>query len=189
MHRIFPSSVVPFLVIAAAVRLAAATPPMVGEKAPDFALSTIQGKTIRLSEVVSKGPVVLVVLRGYPGYQCPYCNRQVQDLISKSQGFTDAGARVILVYPGPPDNLAAKATEFTTGKTLPESFDLVIDPGYEFTNLYGLRWNAPQETAYPSTFLIDRQGVVFFSKIVKEHGGRTTAAEIVEALPKRKAGQ
>jgi len=189
VHRIFESFVVPVLFMAAAARLVAATPPMVGDKAPDFALSTVQGKTVRLSEQAAKGPVVLVVLRGYPGYQCPYCNRQVQDFISKSQGFIDAGARVILVYPGPPDNLAGKATEFTTGKMLPDSFDLLLDPGYEFTNLYGLRWDAPHETAYPSTFLIDRHGVVFFSKIVKEHGGRTTAAEILDALPKPKAGQ
>ena len=189
VHCIFESFMVPVLFMAAAARLVAATPPMVGDKAPDFALSTVQGKTVRLSEVAAKGSVVLVVLRGYPGYQCPYCNRQVQDFISKSQGFIDAGARVILVYPGPPDNLAAKATEFTTGKMLPDSFDLLIDPGYEFTNLYGLRWDAPHETAYPSTFLIDRHGVVFFSKIVKEHGGRTTAAEILDALPKPKAGQ
>src|SRR5216683_2054667 len=102
--------------------LLAATTPGVGDQAADFALSTVQGKTVRLSEVAAKGPVVLVVLRGYPGYQCPYCNRQVQDFISNSQGFIDAGARVILVYPGPPDNLAAKATEFTTGKMLPDSF-------------------------------------------------------------------
>src|SRR5260370_26728863 len=189
VHRICPSSVVPILVMAAAARLVAATPPMVGDKAPDFALSTVQGKTVRLSEVSAKGPVVLVVLRGYPGYQCPYCNRQVQDFISKSQGFIDAGAGVILVYPGPPDNLAAKATEFTTSKILPESFDLLIDPGYEFTNLYGLRWDAPHETAYPSTFLIDRHGVVFFSKIVKEPAGPTTPPEILDALPKPTPGQ
>ena len=59
MHRIFESSVVPVLVMAAAARLVAATPPMVGDKAPDFALSTVQGKTVRLSEVAAKGPVVL----------------------------------------------------------------------------------------------------------------------------------
>ena len=74
-------------------------------------------------------------------------------------------------------------------KKLPGNFDLLLDPGYEFTNLYGLRWNAPKETAYPSTFLIDRQGTVFFSKIVKQHGGRTTAAEILGSLSKRKANQ
>ena len=86
------SALMPLLVLAAALPLVAAAPPSVGEKAPDFALSTPQGKSVRFSELVSKGPVVLVVLRGYPGYQCPYCNRQVQDFIQKSQGFADAGA-------------------------------------------------------------------------------------------------
>jgi thioredoxin-dependent peroxiredoxin len=175
--------------LAAVVPGFAATPPTIGDKAPDFALSTVEGKSIRLSAVTSKGPVVLVVLRGYPGYQCPFCNRQVQDFIQKSQGFADAGVRVVLVYPGPPQELGAKANEFLADKKLPDNFDMLLDPGYEFTNLYGLRWNAPHETAYPSTFLIDPQGAIFFSKIVKGHGGRTTAAEILDALPKRKAGQ
>src|SRR6202162_2519867 len=131
VHRIFPSSIVPFLVIAAATRLVAATPPMVGEKAPDFALSTVQGKTIRLSEVAAKGPVVLVVLRGYPGYQCPFCNRQVQDFIQNAHRFAEAGARVLLVYPGPPQDLGSRANEFLADKTLPNNIELVLDPGYD----------------------------------------------------------
>jgi peroxiredoxin len=129
------------------------------------------------------------VLRGYPGYQCPYCNRQVQDFIQKSQAFADAGVRVLMVYPGPPQDLGAKANEFLAGKKLPDNIDLVLDPGYEFTTLYGPRWDAPHETAYPSTFLIDQKGVIFFSKIVKEHGGRTTAAEILDALPKPRSAK
>jgi peroxiredoxin len=180
-------ALITLFVLTAAFPLAAATPPSVGEKAPDFVLTSPQGKSVRLSEWVSKGPVVLVVLRGYPGYQCPYCNRQVQDFIQKSEGFADGGAHVILVYPGPPQDLDARANEFLADKRLPVNFDLVLDPGYQFTNLYRLRWNAEHETAYPSTFLIDRQGTVFFSKIVKDHGGRTTASEILDALPKRKA--
>ncbi|MCU1257723.1 MAG: putative bacterioferritin comigratory protein (Bcp) [Bryobacterales bacterium] len=184
MKRILMS----LFVLVAALPVVAA-PPVVGEKAPEFALSTSEGKSVRLSEMMSKGPVVLVVLRGYPGYQCPYCNRQVQDFIQKSQGFAEAGAHVVLVYPGPPEDLGARANEFLTGKKMPDKMELVLDPGYDFTNLYGLRWDAPHETAYPSTFLIDNKGVIFFSKIVKEHGGRTTAAEILDALPKRKAGQ
>ncbi len=177
------------VVLAAVMQLAAAAPPMVGEKAPDFALSTVAGKSVRLSELVANGPVVLVVLRGYPGYQCPFCNRQAQDFIEKSQAFADAGARVVLVYPGSPQDLGMRANEFLADKKLPDNIEMLLDPGYEFTKLYGLRWDAPNETAYPSTFLIDRQGVVFFSKIVKEHGGRTTAAEILDALPKRRPGK
>jgi peroxiredoxin len=183
MKRILTS----LFVLAVALPVVAA-PPAVGEKAPEFALSTPEGKSVRLSEMMSKGPVVLVVLRGYPGYQCPFCNRQVQDFIQKSQGFSEAGARVVLVYPGPPQDLGTRANEFLTDKKMPGNMELLLDPGYDFTNLYGLRWDAPHETAYPSTFLIDNKGLIFFSKIVKEHGGRTTAAEILDALPKRKAG-
>lgn len=168
----------------AAIALTAAAPPAIGDKAPDFQLSTPEGKVVQLSGMVSKGPVVLVVLRGYPGYQCPYCTRQVRDFIQNAKGFAEAGVHVVLVYPGPPQDLTAKANEFLADKQLPDNIVLVLDPGYEFTNLYGLRWDAPNETAYPSTFLIDRQGVIFYRKISKEHGGRTTAAEILDAMPK-----
>src|SRR5260370_36682411 len=114
----------PLLVFGAVLPLTA-TPPNVGEKAPDFKLSTPEGKSVRLSEVMSKGPVVLVVLRGYPGYQCPYCNRQVQDFIQKAQGFADAGTHVVMVYPGPAQELNAKANEFLADKKLQDNFDLL----------------------------------------------------------------
>lgn len=188
MQHIFLSLLLPFLMAATSAPLhTISTPPGVGDKAPDFTLSTQQGKRVRLSEVTAKAPVVLVVLRGYPGYQCPLCNQQVHEFLKNAQGFADAKVRVILIYPGPPDNLGARAAEFVADKKLPENFDLLLDPGYEFTNLYGLRWDAPNETAYPSTFLIGQKGSVFFSKISKTHGGRTKAAELLEVLMKRKA--
>jgi hypothetical protein len=39
--------------------IAAAAPPAIGEKAPDFKLSTPEGKTVQFSEVEAKGAVVL----------------------------------------------------------------------------------------------------------------------------------
>jgi hypothetical protein len=108
----FSTRSAPLLVFAAVVPLAAAASPTVGDKAPDFALTTVEGKSVRLSEAISQGPVVLVVLRGYPGYQCPFCNRQVQDFLQKSQAFVEAGARVVMVYPGPPQDLRLRAMEF-----------------------------------------------------------------------------
>ncbi|RPI83149.1 MAG: AhpC/TSA family protein, partial [Planctomycetaceae bacterium] len=44
------------------------------------------------------------------------------------------------------------------GKSLPDSFHLLIDPDYDFTTLYALRWDAKGETAYPSSFVIDAKG-------------------------------
>lgn len=164
----------------------AGTTPGVGEKAPDFTLATLQGKKITLSARTAKTPVVLVVLRGYPGYQCPLCNLQVQDFLKNAARFAQAGVHVLLVYPGPGEKLDERAKEFLKDKPLPEHFDLVLDPDYEFTNLYGLRWDAPKETAYPATFLLDQTGTVFFAKVSKTHGGRTNAAELLEILAKRK---
>ena len=182
MRRLFST----FFLVTALMPLSAHQPE-VGAKAPDFVLSTPENKPVRLSDVVSKGPVALVVLRGYPGYQCPFCNRQVQDLIKRAPEFLALGVQIVAVYPGPPQDLGNKANEFLSGKTLPGNFTLVLDPGYQFTNLYGLRWDAERETAFPSTFLIDQQGIIFFSKVVKEHGGRATSEEILEAMPKHKS--
>jgi len=172
------------LALAIAQAFAQSAPPAVAEKAADFTLSTVDGKSARLSEITAKGPVALIVLRGYPGYQCPFCNRQVQDLLQHSSEFEAAGVRVVMVYPGPAQDLSMRASEFLTGKKLPDHFYLLLDPEYRFTNQYRLRWEAPRETAYPSTFLIDRQGMIIWEKISKEHGGRTTSAEILDTFKK-----
>ena len=170
------------LLVATLLTPAIIAAPSVGDRAPDFSLRTIDGQTVRLSDAYAKSRVAVVVLRGFPGYQCPLCNRQVQDLVQNAKAFAEADVRVVLVYPGPAQDLGARAAEFVAGKNLPPNFDFVLDPDYAFTNLYGLRWDAPKETAYPSTFLIDRQGKVFFVKISRTHGGRTTAAQLLDVL-------
>lgn len=176
------SRIVGVLVLAAASLLAGQ--PKVGQKAPDFELRSIAGERVRLSEAAAGGPAALIVLRGYPGYQCPACSRQVHDLIQHAAQFQEAGAPVLLVYPGPSDDLQSRAEEFVQDKTLPEGITLLLDPDYEFTNLYGLRWDAPKETAYPSTFVLDADGVITFRKISDSHGGRTTASEVLAEIGK-----
>jgi len=159
-------------------------PPAVGDTAADFELEAINGKKVKLSEVSKQGPVVLVMLRGYPGYQCPICTVQVGRLISKAKQLADAKARVLLVYPGPAEGLKARADEFVKGKDMPENFDLLLDPDYTFTNLYGLRWDAKGETAYPSTFVLDSARKVLFAKVSRSHGDRAKAEDVLAALPK-----
>jgi hypothetical protein len=96
---------------------------------------------------------------------------------------------VLLVYPGQPAELDQHAKEFLTKQNpLPDNIHLVVDPDYKFTNRYALRWNAPNEAAYPSTFLIDRHNVIFFRKVSKGHGDRTSAAEILMELQRAGVG-
>ena len=76
--------------------------PAVGDKAPDFTLSTPTGKTVKMSKELHGHNLVLVVLRGFPGYQCPYCVKQVHDFVEHAAGFAAKNVEVLLVYPGPP---------------------------------------------------------------------------------------
>jgi len=158
-------------------------PPKVGDQAPDFTLKSLDGQTVRLGELTAKGNVVLVVLRGWPGYQCPICDRQVQDFIASKAGFAEAKTQVIFVYPGPANDLKSHAEEFKNwrGKQWPMEFLYVLDPDYTMVNAYGLRWDAPRETAYPSTLIVDQKRVIRFAKVSHNHGNRTKAAEVLEA--------
>lgn len=163
--------------------MATAQTPAVGAKAPDFTLQTPTGSSVTLAKERAKGTTVLVVLRGFPGYQCPYCVKQVHDFVEHSADFAARKANVVLVYPGPPADLDQHAKEFLAKQAdLPANIKLVIDPDYKMTNLYGLRWDAPHETAYPSTFVLDASGTILFEKVSHSHGDRTSADDILAQL-------
>ncbi len=176
-----------FILLAGSTAAAADKPPAVGDQAADFALSALDGESVNLKALLKEGPVVLVVLRGYPGYQCPACSAQVGEFTAQAKKFASAGAKIVLVYPGAKLSLGERAKEFLRGHALPENVYLVTDPDYTFTNKYHLRWDAEKETAYPSTFVIDPTGKIRFAQISKTHGGRvkaTTALEQVSKLAK-----
>ena len=160
-------------------------PPAIGEQAPDFNLLTLAGEKVHLGELLKSGPVVLVVLRGYPGYQCPACTAQAGDYLARGKQFAAVKANVVLVYPGPAKGLADHARDFVRGKTLPENCFLVTDPDYALTTSYGLRWERSGETAYPATLVINAAGKVLWSKVSRSHGDRTKAAAVLEVLRKR----
>lgn len=151
----------------------------------DFAAgSNLSKRSLNLREQHSDGPIVVVVLRGYPGYQCPICQRQVSSLINRSRGLTQLAKRIILVYPGPANDLERRGKQFIGSRRLPKGFVLVGDPGYAMVTSWDLRWNAPRETAYPSTLVIDQSGLVTWKKISTSHGERSSADDIVRQLRK-----
>jgi thioredoxin-dependent peroxiredoxin len=100
----------------------------VGDTAPDFTLKALGGDSVRLATIREKRPVDLVVLRGWPGYQCPICTRQVGELNGKSSEIAASKAQVVLVYPGPAEGLRAHVDEFARSKTLPDNFHIVLTP-------------------------------------------------------------
>ncbi len=161
---------------------AAEKPPAVGDMAADFELNSLGDEKVTLAKLVEAGPVVLVVLRGYPGYQCPLCTKQFGEFLNLAEEFKKHHASVVFVYPGPSEKLQQRAEEFVKGKDYPDNFQILLDPDYRFTNAYGLRWNANAETAYPSTFVIDSKQKILFELVSKTHGGRAKADAVLQLL-------
>jgi peroxiredoxin len=162
----------------------AKAPPKVGEMAKAFTLQSLGGEKVELKKLLEDGPVVVAVLRGYPGYQCPACTRQVGGYVKLADEFAKAGATVVFVYPGEAKELETRAQEFLKQTELPAPLTLALDPDHRFVTAAGLRWEAPNETAYPSTFIVDADGKVAFRKISKTHGDRAEAVDVLKALKK-----
>ena len=161
--------------------------PKAGSKIGEITGTTINGSNFQLSKLVEKGSVVLVMLRGFPGYQCPVCSTQVAGYIAKAEEFEkQRNTPVVFIYPGKVSNLEKRAKEFTAPLEkqvdLPGNFIFVLDQDYKITNQLNLRWNEPKETAYPAAFVIDHDGYIQYSKVSDNHHGRASADEILEFL-------
>jgi peroxiredoxin len=182
LKRIIPALAATAFLATAILTAAVEDAPKVGDKARPFALTALDGTKVSLAAETARGPVVLVLARGWPGYQCPFCTRQFADFVAHANEFDSLGASVVWVYPGPSDQVVQRAKEFVAATPLPSGFRFVTDPDYTFTNAYGLRWDAPGETSYPSTFVIDRSSIVRFAQISRAHDGRAKASDVVAAL-------
>jgi len=87
----------------AATILAAARPEpglKVGETAPDFELPNANGRKVRLSDLLTQGPVALVF---YRGAWCPNRNLHLHALHEALPLIQARGARLVAVTPQRPD--------------------------------------------------------------------------------------
>ena len=164
--------------------------PGAGDPAPDAALLDSTGASVRLSSFWERGPAVVVFLR-YFG--CPFCQMHVVQLREDQEGFRQAGATVVLIGQGSPEQGAG----FCDRKHSP--FPCLLDPDRSAYRAYGLskgnigvvldprvavpfaRANVRSETRQrglrggdlfqmPGTFVVDDRGVVRLA-----HRNRTIA--------------
>ena len=64
----------------------------------------------------------------------------------------------------------------------PDIATFVIDPGYRIVNAWRLRWDAPREIAYSSTFVIDKSDIVRLAKVSDSHAGRPSSGEVLKSM-------
>ena len=65
-----------------------------GDTAPDFALSSAEGRIVTLADLLAKGPVVLSF---YRGKWCPYCVTELEALREATADIAALGATLVAV--------------------------------------------------------------------------------------------
>jgi thioredoxin-dependent peroxiredoxin len=146
----------------------------VGDKAPDFTLSSQSGDQVRLHDRIGQHVVVLYF---YPKDETSGCTREACAFRDSHEVFTDAGAEVI----GVSSDSAEKHAAFADHHTLP--FTLLSDKGGKVRKAYGV----PATLGFiPGrvTYVIDRDGTVrhVFNSMTNIDGHVKDALEVVRQL-------
>jgi peroxiredoxin len=124
----------------------------VGEKAPDFVLTDLNGKKHRLSDYEGQG-----VFLNFWGTWCKPCEKEMPYINNQYNKFKEQGVQVLAVNVGESDFAVEK---FAEKHQL--DFPIVIDESGDVQTAYGIN-------PLPATFLIDKDG-----KVIKYHTGELT---------------
>lgn len=119
--------------------------PREGFLAPDFTLDTLDGSQITLSDL--RGKVVVVNLWAS---WCPPCRAEMPAIENVYQANKEQGLEVLAVNSTFQDN-EANAADFV--KEMGLNFPILLDRDGGVSNRYQLR-------ALPTTYFIDRQGII-----------------------------
>ncbi|MEU9102709.1 peroxiredoxin-like family protein [Streptomyces sp. NPDC048361] len=166
-----------------------------GAQAPDFTLPTATGTTVTLSELLTRGPVVLTF---YRGAWCPYCNITLRALQQHHDAITDRGAHLVAVSPQIPD----ASLSLTEKHAL--AFDVLSDVGSAVATSYGLAFDLPVDLAavydklgfdlqhvngghartlpLPATYVIDPTGTIIWAFVNSDYTTRAEPTDILAAL-------
>ncbi len=166
-----------------------------GDKAPDFVLPNVNGESIQLSQLLLKGPVVLIFYRG--GW-CPYCNLALRSYQAILSEIHLAGATLVAVSPQTPDN------SLSASEKMELSFPVLSDSGNTVARAYGLVFTVSSEVQavqqrigldlsrvngsemwelpMPGSYVIAQDGTIALAFIDPDYTHRLEPAAILTAL-------
>lgn len=169
-----------------------------GERAIDFTLMNSVGTPVNLYEQLSKAPVVLTFYRG--GW-CPFCNIQLRAYQNILQDMEAMGAQLITLSPQSPDNTLTQQekeglrfhvlsdTDGLVASSYQVLFDMPSSLQEAMTNKLNLnlaeynasdRWTLP----VPSTFIIDKTGIIRMAYVNPDFMERLEPQDILDQLKK-----
>ncbi len=169
----------------------------VNDKVIDFELNNALGKTVKLSVLLQKGPVILTWYRG--GW-CPYCNIQLQYMQRYLPQFKKEGAILVALTPELPDkSLDTKEKNELKFEILTDlnndvarKFGIVFTLNNELVKIYNGRLKTfngveTNELPIPATYVIGQDYLIKYAFVDSNHRLRAEPTDILSVLKTLKA--
>ena len=169
----------------------------VGDKAPDFALPNANGETVRLSDLLEKGPVVISFYRG--GW-CTFCAAELNSLQASLLAINSLGASLIAISPQTPENCEC------TSEDNDLTYELLSDRRNKVASAFGIVYHLQDEMKavykemglelpeyndddsfelpVPATYVVDNTGEIRVAFVDPDYTKRMDPTQILAALRK-----
>jgi peroxiredoxin len=153
--------------------------PQIGAKAPDFKLTTVDGKTFLLAEQAKSHKAVVVM---FIATKCPYSNAYNDRMRDMAAAYAAKG----VIFAGINSNKTEPADEVTShGKQHGFTFPLMKDPDNKVADLYDARHT-------PEIFVVDPDGKLRYHGRIDENyenPGKVENPDLKNALDAMLAGK
>jgi peroxiredoxin len=168
----------------------------VGQPAPTFALTNHNGETVRSSELLIKGKLVISFFRGR---WCPFCVTELEAWREVYPQLEAAGVGLVAVSPQTPKHNAFTADQHKL------RFPLLSDPENAVARQFGLVYCVPEyqqklyrsvfinlpltngdqswELPLPATYVIGQDGTVLFAEASANYMERPEIVKVLERVP------
>jgi peroxiredoxin len=171
----------------------------VGAKSPSFELPDHNGKLISSLDLLNKGRLVLLFIRGR---WCPFCVAQMEAMSYIAAEFAAAGAWLTAVSP------QTEKQSFFMHDQHKLAFPLLADAHHQLARQFSLVYRVPEEQQglyrstfvnlphvngdsswelpVPATFVIDRDGTILFASANEDYTDRPEPLEILSVVDSRR---
>ena len=148
---------------------------LLGRPLPQTRFLSAAGNALDIDEMCKKGPVLVVILRGFSGQVCLYCAAQTTAISKAIQRFEKSNIQVVVVYPGPVDAIPSFLQAVRSLANDPPPMPVALDVSLIAVRALGIDDNL----AKPTSLIIDTKGQIRYAYVGKTIADRPSVEELL----------
>jgi len=148
---------------------------LLGKPLPQTRFLSAAGDALDIDALCKKGPVLVVILRGFSGQVCLYCAAQTTAISKAIQRFEKSNIQVVVVYPGPVDAIPSFLQAVRSLANDPLPMPVALDVSLIAVRALGIEDNL----AKPTSLIIDTKGLIRYAYVGKTIADRPSVEELL----------